>query len=145
VDIIDIAATISDTLASSFENMTRAALFSKVISNLKAQCNDIIDGAVQWDAQRTCGYKEVDVDRFHQRERKKMVPPEGMNTCCLGFLFKPLRTVTKADFMRLVGRLEEVFGDGWSFEPESISEGGGCAPLRRSYAEIDWLSALAAP
>ena len=34
VDIIDIAATVVDTLASSFEYMTRRALFDKVIENL---------------------------------------------------------------------------------------------------------------
>lgn len=49
---------------------------------------------------------------------------EGMQTYCKGFDFKPLRTITKADFIRIVNRLNGVFGDGWVFEPEAISEGG---------------------
>ncbi|PNG99461.1 hypothetical protein TSOC_014759, partial [Tetrabaena socialis] len=36
VDVIDIAATVVDTLASSFEYMKRGALFRKVIANLEA-------------------------------------------------------------------------------------------------------------
>ncbi|PNH01613.1 hypothetical protein TSOC_012493 [Tetrabaena socialis] len=40
VDVIDIAATLVDTLASSFEYMKRGALFRKVIANLKAVQGD---------------------------------------------------------------------------------------------------------
>ncbi|PNH12535.1 hypothetical protein TSOC_000504 [Tetrabaena socialis] len=36
VDVLDISATVVDTLASSFEYMKRGALFKKVISNLQA-------------------------------------------------------------------------------------------------------------
>ncbi|PNH00283.1 hypothetical protein TSOC_013923 [Tetrabaena socialis] len=40
VDVIDIAATVVDTLASSFEYMKRGALFRKVIANLAAVQGD---------------------------------------------------------------------------------------------------------
>ncbi|PNH03857.1 hypothetical protein TSOC_010044 [Tetrabaena socialis] len=44
VDVIDIAATVVDTLASSFEYMKRGALFKKVIANLHAvQEEDEVD------------------------------------------------------------------------------------------------------
>jgi prophage antirepressor-like protein len=37
VDVVDVASTVVDTLASSFEYMTRDALFAKVIANLSLQ------------------------------------------------------------------------------------------------------------
>ena len=48
----------------------------------------------------------------------------GMHTACRGFEFKPTSEITKADFIRIVNRIGDVFGDGWVFEPEPISEGG---------------------
>ena len=48
--------------------------------------------------------------------------PPGMHTYYNGFEFKPERAVTKADFMRMMRRMGEEFGEGWEFEPEDISE-----------------------
>lgn len=46
------------------------------------------------------------------------------STTCPGFEFKPLKLVTKADFYRLCMRLQEMFGKGWEFEPDTALEGG---------------------
>ncbi len=48
----------------------------------------------------------------------------GMNTYTLGFDFKPTMPVTKADIVKLCKRLQEVFGPGWEFRPEAVTEGG---------------------
>jgi hypothetical protein len=49
---------------------------------------------------------------------------QGMTTYCAGFNFKPLTSVTKSDLIHITDRLGDVFGKGWKFEPEAITEGG---------------------
>ena len=49
---------------------------------------------------------------------------QGMTTYCDGFNFKPITSVTKSDLIHLTVCLGEVFGEGWKFEPEAITEGG---------------------
>jgi hypothetical protein len=41
-----------------------------------------------------------------------------------GFLMRPTRNVTRRDIILICDRLGEMFGTGWKFEPEQISEGG---------------------
>lgn len=41
-----------------------------------------------------------------------------------GFLLRPTRNITQREIILITDRLGEVFGPGWKFEPEAITEGG---------------------
>lgn len=48
----------------------------------------------------------------------------GITTCSTGFKYKAIRDITKSSFISIIDRLGEVFGDGWTFDLESVCEGG---------------------
>ena len=82
-----------------------------------------------------------------------------MNTYAAGFEYKPLRRIDKSDLWRMTARLRDVFGEGWAFRPEAVSEGGilisdwpgRLPPMYKSmrlsesetwpFADSDWASA----
>lgn len=47
-----------------------------------------------------------------------------INTYGSGARLRPTRDLTQRDLILMTDRLSEVFGSGWKFEPEAITEGG---------------------
>ena len=50
--------------------------------------------------------------------------PLAFSTYAYGFDFKPIKTITKAEFIQIVDRIGYEFGEGWEFQPERKIEGG---------------------